>query len=762
MKVLVGICGIGYGHTIRQSLVIEKLTQRGAHVVVFCFGKSLELMRRYNPHRIPYQEVDVPWVYANRNGIQWDKTEKNSLNDLCRRSHLTLKAFKASTRMLDGVPDICISDYEPVSATFAYENGIPLVTIDQQSKFLGYQTRDIGEYSREEERSRLSYFFPYAQARYAFSFYPVDAVRDKEYTVELLPAPVRSEIVGQKNRKENSPHCAKQNSLIVVYLSPYGPLAQDLEQVLDILSRFKDSRFILYANLVDLDLNPGFFKEHILFKSFDRKTFARDLASATCLISTAGHTLLSEAVYLKIPIYTIPLSTYDQHYCGSIVERYQIGTCSSKITEQRLKHFLSNLPLYQQNLTTNLSPTVSSEIPESILDTITEIALSRSKRKNILITCSLAQGSQPETSAASRPSLIKDRLFLPDLEVLASSEPQHHVNYTTAVIKPTMKCTCNCIACQDRAKGWWDSDSQSLTMVQWQNILFQVKETGFQVIAISGGEPLLYPSLVQMVQSIRDYDLVAVLNTNGFLLLPDTLRCLCDNGLNGINFSLDSPKPSVHDSLRRRRGVWKRCVDAIREAEKYSDRLWFAIRMVLTSRNLMDLPEMLRLAVDLGASSLKLSYLEWSHQGNPILPTIETLRHFKEEVVPCCQDMLQSLNVPEKQREIAITVLQNLLYPEKTNSLENYTRGVYWNDRAYTRHCKIPYSLIIIYGDGRVLPCNAAEYARVPLPGNLVEKRLEEILNSEAMRDFRANQPDFCLYCPMPLHITLPLRDTIV
>ena len=763
MKVLVGVCGIGYGHSVRQSLVIDGLIQRDARIAVFCFDRSFESLNQYNPHRVPFREVCVPWIYANRNGIEWDKTEEKNLSTSCRRSHSALSAFKAVPEMLGGVPDVCISDYEPVSAAYAYEQGIPLVTIDQQSKFLGYQTEDVAEYSRIEERSRLSYFFPYAETRYAVSFYPIEAARDKEYAVELVPAPLRKEIVALRTRRENSPHVDRSNNLVVVYFSPYGPLTQDTAEILDTLAEFKDLRFIVYANSAGFNSDSYALKEHILFKAFDRETFARDLASASCLISTAGHTLLSEAVYLRIPVYTVPLSTYDQHYCGRIIERHQVGTSSSKITAQQLEHFLSKLSAYRKNLTASSPFTVGSNISESILDTITEIALSRPKKKGARrLPGSLNEGFPCNTLVPSRLPPAKDRLFLPDLEeFLTNPMPQHRVNYKTAVVKPTMKCVCRCTACQSRAKGWWSSDAQSLKSAQWQDILSQLEKIGFEVVTISGGEPLLYPHLAEMIRSVRDHDMVPILNTNGFLLAPDTLKRLCDSGLSGINFSLDSSKPSIHDSLRRRRGVWRKCVDSIRNARECSDQMWSAIRMVLTSQNLMDLPEMLRLAVDLEVSSLKLSYLEWSHHGSTLLPTVETLRRFKEVIVPCCKDILQSLDVPEEQRETAISVLQHLLYSERTNSLENYARGTYWNDRAYARHCKIPYSLIIIYGDGRVLPCNAAEYARVSLPGNLAEQRLEEILFSEAMSDFRANQPAFCLYCPMPLHVTLPLRDTI-
>jgi uncharacterized protein (TIGR00661 family) len=762
MKILIGICGIGYGHSVRQSLVIEKLIQRGARVAVFCFGKSLELMTHHNPHHIPFREVCVPWIYTNRNGIDWEKTEARNLKDLRRKNYLSIQAFKAVPEIFNGRPDACISDYEPVSAAYAYQHDIPLITIDQQSKFLGYHTEDIMGYSRIEERSRLGYFFPYAEARYAVSFYPVRAEPDKDYVVEIIPAPVRKEIQDMLNQREYSLNNSGSNSnKVLVYFSPYGPLRQSIQEIIRVLAKFKELQFIVYNNFFDGSANLLANAKHISFEPFDMYSFAHNLISANCLISTAGHTLVSEAAYLSIPVYTIPLSTYDQHYCTKIIDQYQVGMNSTEITESQLEKFFSNLPVFKKKFTENTKFTVESEISESLIDRIWDIASSHSGKKKSSVHNSSLQTNQNFNTSNS--SLIKDKLFNPKFdELLTPPLLPHKIDYKDAVIKPTMKCVCNCTSCQARSKDWWNADTQSMTLQQWQEVFPRLKDCGFERVQISGGEPLLYSHLPQMIESIRNNGLEALLNTNGFLLSSARMKALCESGLNGINFSLDSPKPSIHDFLRNRQGIWKRCLDGIKLARKYNDYLWCAVRMVLTSFNLMDLPEMLKLAIDLEVSSLKLSYLEWNHQGSPLLPNIETLQRFKDVVLPCCQDILWSLDIQPKQKEITGYILKHLLYPGETNSLEHYARGIYWNNKEYTKHCKIPYSLIIIYGDGRILPCNASEYARISLPGNLHKDTLENILYSKTMEDFRRNMPDFCWYCPMILHVTLPLRDTIV
>ena len=103
--------------------------------------------------------------------------------------------------------------------------------------------------------------------------------------------------------------------------------------------------------------------------------------------------------------------------------------CSSRITRQRLEHFFfPELVVYRKNLDSPF--TVGSEIPESMLDEISKIALGRSGKKGGQSTAR-SQGRMP---AAPRRPPARDRLFLPDPEeFLTLPPPQHRVNYKSAV-----------------------------------------------------------------------------------------------------------------------------------------------------------------------------------------------------------------------------------------------------------------------------------------------------------------------------------------
>ena len=86
-----------------------------------------------------------------------------------------------------------------------------------------------------------------------------------------------------------------------------------------------------------------------MFKSFSSK-FKIVLENSFCLISTAGHQLLSEAISINIPVYLIPLSTYEQNYNAQMVKKYSLGEISNDISEIEINNFLKKVPYYEKKI----------------------------------------------------------------------------------------------------------------------------------------------------------------------------------------------------------------------------------------------------------------------------------------------------------------------------------------------------------------------------------------------------------------------------
>ena len=80
-RIAVGVCGIGQGHSIRQSVIVDGLRRTNARVVLFVFGTSAGFFARHYPD-VPRVSVRVPWVHGNGHGIDYRKTAEDSGNHL--------------------------------------------------------------------------------------------------------------------------------------------------------------------------------------------------------------------------------------------------------------------------------------------------------------------------------------------------------------------------------------------------------------------------------------------------------------------------------------------------------------------------------------------------------------------------------------------------------------------------------------------------------------------------------------------------------
>lgn len=108
------------------------------------------------------------------------------------------------------------------------------------------------------------------------------------------------------------------------------------------------------------------------------------------------------------------------------------------------------------------------------------------------------------------------------------------------------------------------TDGELLTLLQEVFI-----PLGFTKFRLTGGEPLLRPGVVQLVEQIASLPQTQDLSltTNGFLLAPIAQQ-LYDAGLRRVNISLDSLDPEVFDKIigNRGRSRWNQVWEGIQAA----------------------------------------------------------------------------------------------------------------------------------------------------------------------------------------------------
>lgn len=96
----------------------------------------------------------------------------------------------------------------------------------------------------------------------------------------------------------------------------------------------------------------------------------------------------------------------------------------------------------------------------------------------------------------------------------------------------------------------------------------QADELGLSTFVITGGEPLLFHDLDEVVKAINPDRFWIVIDSNGWLLNDKKAIHLKNIGVDKIQLSLDGADAKTHDVFRRQAGSWKRCINAIKACKK--------------------------------------------------------------------------------------------------------------------------------------------------------------------------------------------------
>ena len=120
-------------------------------------------------------------------------------------------------------------------------------------------------------------------------------------------------------------------------------------------------------------------------------------------------------------------------------------------------------------------------------------------------------------------------------------------------ISVTDRCNMRCIYCMPTNNVEWLDDSEVLSFNEIVRLASIFADLGIEKIRITGGEPLVRPSLENLINSISMIPGIKGigLTTNG-LLLADQVKQLSAAGLSSVNVSLDSFK---EDRLKMMTGV---------------------------------------------------------------------------------------------------------------------------------------------------------------------------------------------------------------
>ena len=249
-----------------------------------------------------------------------------------------------------------------------------------------------------------------------------------------------------------------------------------------------------------------------------------------------------------------------------------------------------------------------------------------------------------------------------------------------------------------------------------KNALDDLAVEGYNWVTFSGGEPLVYEPLGDLLSHAANHGMNTTLVTNGMLLTDNRLDAI-ENNINALVVSLDG-KPESHNIMRnstRAFETMEKNLSALRGRG-----IKFAFLFTLTQNNLHELPWVVNFCIDAGATGLMITPLEIT--GNATLQlhgkspdSIETTYAWR---------LVEQL---KKKYQCKLNIHLNLVH---TKAMEQNP------DQFYLGDCTTPLkgslsdllSSLVIEPDGEVVPLQYG-FPREYSLGNLGNTRIVDMVD---------------------------------
>ena len=152
-------------------------------------------------------------------------------------------------------------------------------------------------------------------------------------------------------------------------------------------------------------------------------------------------------------------------------------------------------------------------------------------------------------------------------------------------------CNFRCAYCYlaDRTAG-----AGELSRAEIKDIILQAKELGARKIIILGGEPSIYPHLVEMLRYLGSLGLEIEMFTNGTGVTEELAGVLAEEKVRVV-VKMNSRDAAVQDRLAGKQGAFAiigQALERLRQAGYPSEKLFLAASTVICRQNIEELPEL--------------------------------------------------------------------------------------------------------------------------------------------------------------------------
>lgn len=287
----------------------------------------------------------------------------------------------------------------------------------------------------------------------------------------------------------------------------------------------------------------------------------------------------------------------------------------------------------------------------------------------------------------------------------------------------TKRCNLYCAHCY-RDSSIEEDTSNELSLEEAKKVIEDIKKAGFQLLILSGGEPLLRPDIFEIAEYGTNQGLMVALGTNGTLIDEAMAKKIKETGIRSVAISLDSVDRETHNAFRGADFAYDKAIQGMKNLIEEGVKV--QINITISKMNHGEIPELLDYCEELGASSVHVLFLVETGRGTKL----EDIYLNRDEYEKALQEVLGY----ESDMFIKPTCApQGVIIADQMGKGDRFTRGCL----AGTNYCSI-------LPDGQVHICPYAEVKA----GDLRENSFYEIWNnSPVFQELREETEGTCQAC---------------
>ncbi len=270
------------------------------------------------------------------------------------------------------------------------------------------------------------------------------------------------------------------------------------------------------------------------------------------------------------------------------------------------------------------------------------------------------------------------------------------------------------------------------------SIIGQALPLGLTSIKLTGGEPLLHPGILGILEIAREHNLEVNVETNGTLVTPEFARTLTGAERRFISVSLDGADARTHEWVQGVPGSFDRACDGIRLLAEAG--LKPQVIMSLFRRNVDQIAPLVAMAEEMGAGSVKFNFIQ---------PTARGVRVHEEGEALSIRELIEVSEQVEGPLSKEAGIPLHVCIPAAFRRLGS----LFGAGGTGCGRCTIR-SIIGVLGDGSYALCGIGETTPEMVFGHAAREPLEKVWRTHpVIAEIRDGLPDrltgICGECAM-------------